>query len=134
MAGVTVTASRTVDLDGLFAAAMGRFLTRVMLAGHKAASDAAPVDTGLLRASLAPGGGATMVDPGSPPRWAAVGSNLHRYPGALNKYDRFHYRAGPHAGNTTKGWLSDIQNTVQPDVKAALADMGHELAEGWRRG
>lgn len=131
--GVSVT-MRVVDFDAVFAPTLRRFFTRVMLAGHKAAAERAPVDKGILRGGLAPGAGATQVDTANPPKWAAVGTPVKTYPGVLNESTNTHYRAGPNAGRETKGWLSDVPAKIKPDIVNALGDMAGELKAGWKRG
>lgn len=134
MSGSVQVTTRTVDFDAMFAPAMRRFFTRVMLAGHKQAATDAPVDKGTLRGGLAPGAGVTQVDASEPPLWAAVGTPVKTYPGVLNASDKTHYRAGPNAGRGTKGWLSDVPGKVTGDVTGALAKMAGEMKDGWRHG
>ena len=139
--GVSVK-MKTVDLEAQFNAALRRYFTRIMLSGHKAAVASAPVDKGILRGSMAPGGGSTRVDTANPPQWAIVESPLKTpadkkgrpYGRILEESPNTHYRRGPHQGKPTKGWLSNIRGTIAPDIKMHLDAMKKELESGWKRG
>lgn len=136
MSGKTVEVKivRQVYFGAVLNGVLRRGLTRIMLAGHKAAVANAPVDKGILRGGLAPGAGVTQVDTANPPKWAMVGTNVKTYPGVLNESDKTHYRSGPNAGRGTKGWLDSIEQAVAPEMNDLVKRMAGEFVEGWKRG
>lgn len=142
MSGSVQVTTRTMDFEKLFNDGLRRYFTRVMLAGHRAASASAPVDKGILRGSMAPGGGATRVDTANPPQWAIVESPLKTpadkkgrpYGRILEESEHAHYLRGPHQGKNTKGWLSNIRGTIAPDIKMYLDAFKGELKDGWKHG
>lgn len=133
---VQVRVTREVDFDRLLSTSLRTFFNDVMLAAHANVSQAGvvPIDEGLLRSSLAPGGAGaavTMVDPSDPPQFAQVGTSVV-YAGALDKGNK-HYRGGPSAGQPTKGWLSETPNRVADEVNKLLGEMRADLENGWGR-
>lgn len=135
---VDARVTRTVNVDEVIGGATRKFLNRAMLAIHQSASQPGivPIDTGLLRSSLAPGGGVTMVDPASPPTWARVGTSV-AYGSALNDPETRtpHYRGGPSSGQETQGWLTEraVQG-AESDIQAAAEQWAGDVEVGWKAG
>lgn len=127
MSDIEVRVTREVDVRQAYGEAMLRCLTRAMLAVHEDATVHAPVDTGLLRASLAPGAGVTRVDTAFPPTFAQVGPTTAVYPAVLDESDRTHYARGQFAGAPTKGWLSDSLGRTEGRLREAFDTFAREL-------
>lgn len=126
---------RGVTLDGLLERPLRRFLTEVMLAAHAnvAQPGRVPIRTGLLRSSLAPGGGVTMVDPNSPPEWSQVGTDK-TYAAPLDKpVDRDpHYADGPSRGQPTAGWLSNTPAQIDSQIVKMRSELAKDIVASWR--
>jgi len=95
--------------------------------------------TGKLHAQLT-----KTLDPRPVPRFVKVGypkgampvsrgKRTFRYPGALEGSARYHYRSGPHAGKTTKGWLSGSLKAGQRKIGAFLRKAGAAIEQEWTR-
>lgn len=136
-ATVTIRVTREVDFDALLSRSLRTFFSDVMLVAHADVAQAGrtPIDTGLLRSSLAPGGAGaavTRVDDHDPPTFAQVGTNVE-YAGYLDAGEKYHYRSGPSQGQPTKGWLSDTPDRVSGDVNKLVGDMAADIERGWGR-
>lgn len=133
MVGAKVKVLRSVTTKELLAEPLKRYLSRCMLAAHAdvAQPGRVPIDTGHLRNSMSPGGGATMVDPSDVPQWAAVGTNVEPYPGVLEASAKHHYADGPSKGNPTKGWLSDTIPNVADEVAKFQQQLAADIKGTW---
>jgi hypothetical protein len=104
------------------------FLTKAIITVQGLARERAAVDTGRMRQAVA-----YEVDSSSPPTWAKVGVNVNRagfdYPAALDESERYHYAAGPFAGEQTKGWLSDTPKEAGSEIDGFLGQLEDELKE-----
>ena len=133
MVGMKVEVVREVDVAELLGKPLTNFFNRAMLIIHRHAAQpgVVPIDTGLLRGSLSPGAGTTMIDPSNPPKFAQVGTNLV-YGGVLDQADRFHYRGGPSSGQVTQGWLSSSLDKTGAEIDDALARSAEEMVALWK--
>ena len=104
------------------------FLTKAIITVQGLARERAAVDTGRMRQAVT-----YEVDSSSPPTWAKVGVNVNRggfdYPAALDESERYHYAAGPFAGEETKGWLSDAPKEAGSEIDGFLGELEDELVE-----
>jgi len=137
---VVVKVTREVDPAAVFGGPMRELFDRIMLlARSKAASPGqVPIDTGYLRQTLEPGGGVTEVSGSYESGFvASVGSGLV-YGAVLEAGTRkgavMHYRAGPSAGDETKGWLSRIVPPVVAELPGLIGKFNAAVEAGWNRG
>lgn len=127
---------RRPDARKLFGRPMRRFYERAMFGLHALVTQPGrvPIDTGHLRATLGPGAGVTMVDPGDPPRFAQVGTSLQDYPRVLDEDSRYHYRAGPSAFMETLGWFSTALDAYAPEFEGLLDGLEKDIGGEWAYG
>ena len=131
--GVEVRIVKSVDIGKLLGVPLRRFFNEAMLVVYNDVVDHAPVDTGILRASLAPGG-VTEVDPRDPPQYARIGTNVDygTYLDDEDKTERYHYRGGPHKGQVTTGWLGDSLDRQGGAIDKLLKDASKDIESQWK--
>lgn len=57
-----------------------------------------------------------------------------RYPGALHgAVTRYHYRSGPHKGQSTHGWLTKALFSMQGRINSLLGKAAGEIRSEWER-
>lgn len=134
-ADVEVKVVREVDLPHLVGKALEFYLGKALLAYSKGISKRAPVEYGVLRGSLQPGGKDTLtgLDSAKPPQWAKIGTAV-KYAGPLNDPITRdpHYRNGPYAGESTAGWFDKGIDDATPDLEGYLAEAAEMIEDGWR--
>jgi len=113
---------------------LARYFTEIMTLthGYLASPGVVPIDTGRLRSSLQPGSGVTGIDPSPLPLWAKVGTNVE-YAGPLDDPEERdpHYRSGPSAGKSTKGWLSDSVGHIRAQQESLLPSLAADIQSEW---
>ena len=131
--GVEVRIVKSVDIGKLLGVPLRRFFNEAMLVVYNDVVDHAPVDTGILRASLAPGG-VTEVDPRDPPQYARVGTNVDygTYLDDQDKTGRYHYRAGPNEGDATTGFLTGSLDRQDGAIDKLLKDASKDIESQWK--
>ena len=131
--GVEVRIVKSVDIGKLLGVPLRRFFNEAMLVVYNDVVDHAPVDQGILRASLAPGG-VTEVDPSDPPQYARVGTNVDygTYLDDEDKTGRYHYLRGPHKGQVTTGWLGDSLDRQGGAIDKLLKDASKDIESQWK--
>lgn len=132
--GINVRVVREISDDKLLREPIIDFLTEAMYVVHKDVAENAAVDTGQMRSSLAPGAGVTGVDKGT--LTATIGTNVQNlgvsYPSVLDEAPRFHYRAGPHAGDATAGWFSNTTQRTRGDLEGLVKRLADAVRGQWK--
>lgn len=115
---------------GLIDKPLRRFFKRAATEVNSRARDRAPVDTGVMRASLR-----EEIDRGRPPLWAKVGTNVtHKgvsYPRVLEESPIHHYRGTQFAGQPTKGWFSGSVKKAMGAIRGFVRRLGEEIGDEW---
>lgn len=133
MLSVTAKVVKSVETKSLIYVPLRTFFERVLILAHAdvAQPGRTPIDTGLLRQSLSPGGGATQIDPADPPQWAVLGTNVDVYPGVLEYSPRYHYADGPSSGEPTLGWLSKTATNIETGYGNAVKKLAADIEGAW---
>lgn len=89
----------------------------------------APVDEGLLRASVT-----HRFAPDPVPLWGEVGTNVpYAEPLDRPRTRTPHYRAGPRRGQLTAGWLTGVLERQRAAILRCLDEAKTEIERRWRR-
>jgi len=123
---------RSVDAGRIFGAALEGWLRKAWMGVHKGVTTTNPHDSGQLRASLALGGGVSVLDRTS----AVVGTNKEYGPvleGGTRKGSVLHYGPGnpSFCGKETKGWFKAGVDQGLAKSKGWAEEAGEEIKQGW---
>jgi hypothetical protein len=115
-------ALRKLDSDILLGKPLHDFFERASQAVGAQAKERAAVDTGHMRSRIY-----HKVSGARLPLWARVIEPVHTYPGVLETDPRYHYAAGPRAGQQTLGWFSGAAEQAQPELERSLNDLANDI-------
>jgi hypothetical protein len=111
-------------------------LTRLGITLLNKATMVSPVDSGRTRGSLKKGAAGNIWNEGK--GRLTIGSNVSHggvfYPRVLDDGgDKYHYRAGPFAGQSLGGWFTNVAQRSEADIAKALDATKQELLKKWGR-
>lgn len=111
-------------------------LARLGIALLNKATMVSPVKSGRTRGSLKKGAAANIWTEGKDR--LTIGTAVQHqgvyYPRVLDEGgDRYHYRAGPFAGQELGGWFTQVGQRSEADIAKALDATKQELLKQWGR-
>lgn len=126
----------TAKLNAVVVTGLKNALTRRGIALLNKATMVSPVDSGRTRDSLKKGAAGNIWNEGRDS--LTIGTAVQHagvyYPRVLDEGgDRYHYRAGPFAGQSLGGWFTNVGQRSEADIAKALDATKQELLKQWGR-
>lgn len=121
-------AVRKLDNDVLLGKPLREFFEKASQTVEAKAKERAAVDTGHMRSRIY-----HKVATGRIPLWARVIEPVQTYPGILETDPRYHYAAGPRAGQKTQGWFSGAAEASQGELEHDLNQLANDIERQFGR-